>query len=182
MISLIPNVRRSILVLKGVKITDIISEVKIKVEKQIEPVDAGYTPLVSRFTGVDSIKWTNLKCWYCDLIPKGMPKFVPKNIEVKNDGSIHCDMEGVFSHWVCAVEYCYKEKSGSTLGDALDSIKTLRSYITKQPPQITRRAIPRTRRQCYSGNSGLNDEEYTKMLDYLENLSPPTKLTSINYD
>lgn len=181
MIAAIPDARRSILILRGVKLSAIMLNNTVS-ETTPKVAEAGYTPLPTRFIGLESLKWTNLKCWNCGLVPTDYPKFIPRNIEIKSDNSLHCDTEGVFSHWVCAVDYCYKELSEPALSDTLDAIKTMRAYITKQPPQITRRAIPKTKRQCYSGNAGLTDAEYTKILNALENLSPPAKLSSIYYE
>jgi hypothetical protein len=142
-----------------------------------------YTPLPTRFSGMDSHpKWTNLKCWYCDLIPSGFPKFIPRNIELKSTGEIHCDIEGVFSHWACAAEYCYQHLNDTARADALDGIRVMMSVITGRPVTAVRRPIPKTKRQCYCGDSGYSDAEYMKLLDANEKLAGPSAMTGVMFD
>lgn len=174
MISFNPTVRRSILLLKNVKLSSIVANTSVTEVKESVADNSGFLTPPTKFLGLESHpKWTNLKCWNCDMIPPDYPKFIPKNIEVKSDGAITCDIEGNFCRWVCVVDYCYKEMETTQFSDVYDLIKIMKSHLTKKPCVLIRKALPKTKRQCYCGDSGLTDSMYSKQLDMLEALTVP---------
>lgn len=179
-----PTLRKNILVLRGVNCDDVITMGPVSIVTTTQETRGSiYTSMPTRFTGIDNHpKWTNLKCWYCDLMPQGYPKFIPRNIELKADGQLHCDTEGVFSHWSCAAEYCYANLNDTARIDALDGIRTIMSVINGRPVTTIRRPIPKTKRQCYCGDGGYSDAEYTRLLDANEKLAGPSAMTGKNFD
>lgn len=170
-----------ILVLKKVSIEQILAT-PIAIQRTVKTQDSIYTKIPQRFTGLkDHPNFTNLKCWYCDIVPSGYPKFIPSNLEVTRD-TIACDTEGIFSHWCCVVSYCNATMREPLLSDTLQMVNLVKAHINDRDPYPTRSAISKTKRQCYCGDSGMTDSEYTKILDELDKIAPPSKLNGRSYE
>lgn len=167
---MISNSKKSdFLILKGVKLTDFTNK-SISSTKPIEKT-AVYTDIPTKFTKVDNWpKFSNLKCWECDRLVSGYPKFVPMNIRREFDSTLGeyvdvCDVLGNFDEWSCAVRYIYTELPKNQQPDAIQALLIFESKFTGESKKITIQPSPsKTIMQQYCGNSGITTEEYQKKI------------------
>lgn len=123
-----------------------------------QPSVSLYTPIPKHFTSVaNHPKFTNLKCWNCDLNFDTYPCFIPTNLEYGADGRIECGIEGNFHSWNCAASGAKSTRNKVELGDALAAIKLVAALfgvanVSLAPSKILRKE--------YCGDDGLTREEY----------------------
>ena len=122
-----PVKKSNILILKGIypkefAPVDTIYE-KIPIVVNHTDTNIVYTEMLKKFTSVGSWpEFSNLKCWECDQMPTGSPKFIPMNPERDSDGNDICDTYGHFDEWNCAVRYIIKEYPKDQQWDALHTL------------------------------------------------------------
>lgn len=112
-------------------------------------------------------KWpkkTKIHCWYCDNPIFKIPIFIPKSMDLNNDGEFSMKTHGFFCSFSCAYTYSTKRNTNSEqkLSDEKLLIKLFHimngkniKYLTISPNKYLMKR--------YGGN--LSKNEYTKLLD-----------------
>ncbi len=167
--------KTNLLILRGVyardfspidSIYDKNSKYNIKLES-----DTVYTEIPKKFTCVESWpKFSNLKCWNCDQLPKSSPVFIPMNLEMNNISDVY----GHFDKWECAVSHVIKEFPKELQWDALRAISIIESQFTGIRRERIMPAPPKYLMKQYCGKSGLTVKEWQ---DKLETISSDYNLT-----
>jgi hypothetical protein len=120
-----------------------------------------YTEMPKRFVSTETwIKFSNLKCWWCDQMPAGVPKFIPVSIGKDHSGNIVCDVYGHFDEWNCAISYAEREFPPSQVADVLSAICLFESLFSGRRKLKIMGAPPKTLMKAYSGNAGLTPTQY----------------------
>jgi hypothetical protein len=124
-----------------------------------------YTEIPKRFTGVESWpRYSNLKCWYCGLVPASYPCFVPKNIE--SDGTEDaCDPEGVFNTWNCVVAYIMKNYPPTQWWELNEAVLIFESKFSGCRRKKIMPAPPPTLRKEYCGANGITEKQYIEKIE-----------------
>lgn len=158
--------KTDILILRGVFIDDFLGK----------PLDISKKPLInysnipSKFTSVE--EWpelTNLKCWECDRLVTGRPKFIPINCKkTANDADV-CNVLGNFDEWSCAVRYVMTQMPPDQRYDLLQAIYIYEAKFSGKKKLIIHPSPPKILMKTYCGNAGLTPEEYQKKIDDLYN-------------
>jgi hypothetical protein len=142
------------------RVSDVISETSIQTTEML-------IEMPKKFIGVDSwIKFSNLKCWECDLLPVSYPTFIPANPERTLNGPI-CDVVGHFCIWNCAVRYVMREYPKEQQPDILESIALFESLFTGIRRQIIKPSPPKTKRREYCGKNGITVAQWREELAQL---------------
>jgi hypothetical protein len=140
-----------------------VSNVEIE-KKVIEPV-IPYTEMPKKFTGVDSwLKFSNLKCHWCDQLPSSYPKFIPMNLERDKDGEDICDICGHFDEWNCAVAWVEKFFPKDQQWDALKGICLIESKFSGKRREKIMPSPVKTLMKAYSGKDGLTPKQYSDLI------------------
>lgn len=131
-------------------------------------------PLPRVFTGVDSWpKMTTLKCWTCDLIPTGFPRFIPQDPII---GGVPL---GNFCDWPCAVDYIRCRLSKNKQWDAEKNVALVASlFAGRQIIKISASPL-KTCMYEYCGDGGISPDDYR---DLIAKLSQEYSLSSHRID
>lgn len=163
-----PVKKSTLLILRGVYPSDFSPNDtifdKTVVEKKIEP-SVVYTEMPKRFLSASTwIQFSNLKCWECDQMPIGYPKFIPENPEKDKDGNDICDVLGHFCEWNCAVRYALKELPKNQQWDALKAICLFESKFSGKKKEKIQPCPPKTLMKAYCGKNGLTPKQWRDKL------------------
>lgn len=182
-------VRSNILILKGVYPKDFapIDTIYEKLPPVQPEANVVYTEMPRKFTSTRTWpEFSNLKCWECDQMPTGSPKFIPVNPERDADGNDICDVYGHFDEWNCAVRYIEREFSREQQWDALKLLTLFESKFSGRRREKIMPAPSKTAMKAYCGPSGITTKQYREKIaslntDYdlseykLENYKNPIK-------
>ena len=120
-----------------------------------------YGSVPKRFTtAAEWPKFSNLKCWECDLFPESYPKFIPLNPEVDGYGRDVCDSYGNFDEWECAAKWVAEKFSPTQRKDILDAMRIFESKFTGKTRQKIPAAPSKTLMKAYCGELGLTEAQY----------------------
>jgi hypothetical protein len=147
-----------ILRLPGVTIDDIYKKTKPK--KQ--PSKTGPITLHERFVSIST--WptkTQLCCWWCGLTHDNYPKFIPMSVEPSGA----CSTEGSFCEWSCVCAYVVRR--GQNVNNILELVKKYCGIFSDKRPMLIPLSPSPTVRKEYSGDNGLTEEEYRKIIEDL---------------
>jgi hypothetical protein len=125
------------------------------------PSQAIYMDMPKRFISVET--WptvSNLRCWSCDQMTTGYPKFIPLNLEKNANGDDTCDVYGHFHEWNCAARYIYKEFPREQRWDALEALCLIESKFSLCRREKIMPAPPKILMKPYCGNGGLTTKQY----------------------
>lgn len=139
----------------------------VRVEVVHEPAII-YTEIPRRFTGAANwIKFSNLKCWECDLLPRGYPKFVPLYPEKDKNGEDICDAHGHFCEWNCAARYIAHEYAPEQRPDILAALCLFESKFTGRKRKKIMPCPPKTDMKAYCGHSGVTSAQWLAKVEQL---------------
>ncbi len=162
--------RVNLLIIRGVFITDINASPATEAVNEPREAPTRYDEIPKHFTAVD--KWpltTNLKCWSCDLLPPGYPKFIPLNPEKGPENTDICDVYGNFCEWNCAVDYVCRWFPVNQQWDLLEAICLFESKFSGRRKEKIIPAPPKTKMAMYCGSNGMTPEEWRRELHRLNN-------------
>jgi hypothetical protein len=126
-----------------------------------------HTELPNRFISAETWpKFSTLKCWYCDQVPAGYPKFIPINISVV-DGAYTCDPHGHFNEWNCAIRYVLKEFPEEHRTDTLEAICIFEQMFSGRRKAKILPSPSKTQMIAYCGPRGITPKEYGEKIDNL---------------
>lgn len=152
----------NLLVIRGVRPHEFTAYIPPVVKTEPEPL---YMALPRRFTNPSSwIQTTNLKCYYCDLIPTSYPRFIPLNPEVVNDHD-ECDPEGNFCSWNCVCGYIIINYDVALHWDMIRTVCRFESLFTGKLRMIIPPPPPKTLRQEYCGPYGITAKQWKDKLE-----------------
>lgn len=170
-----PIKRTNLLTLRGVYPKDFASDpiydkVGPDVEKKIAEPVVVYTELPKKFTSVDTWpKFSNLKCWECDLLPTSYPRFIPMDPEMDKDGNDTCTPYGHFHKWNCAVRYVMREFPRDQQPDVLELICIFESKFSGKRREKIMPSPPKTLMKAYCGKDGITPKQYEDKIMQLDN-------------
>ena len=97
---------------------------------------------------------SNLKCWICDEIPSGPPRFIPAEYCMIN-GRESSGVLGHFDSWICAALYIKQNFPVEKRADMMQALCIVESSFSGKRKLIIPECVPKTRLKEYCGNSGL---------------------------
>lgn len=123
-----------------------------------------YTMMPRRFVGIDSWpKKSNLRCWYCGIVPTDYPKFIAKN-PCRGPMGDECDTYGHFHTWNCAQKFIETEMPAE---ERWDLSRALCLFEAKFTGKLRRRIVaapPRYLMSAYCGSTGITQDEYDEKI------------------
>jgi hypothetical protein len=123
-----------------------------------------YTETPARFTSKET--WpthSNRRCWECNLVPPGYPRFIPLNPEKIKDEDV-CDAYGHFCEWNCAVRYTMRELPREQQWDILRLICLFESKFSGRRREKIMPAPSRVLMKQYCGNGGLTPKQFREQI------------------
>ncbi len=115
-----------------------------------------YNEIPRRFTTAEEWpKSTNLKCWNCDMLFSGPPRFIPKYPSEES-----CTPEGNFCRANCAAKYVRHHYHPNEQPELLSLISMYESKLTGQPKRKIAPAPSKTEMRAYCGPGGLTQQEW----------------------
>ena len=164
--------KTNLLIIRGVFPKDFTSGTVQKIKPQFDDrkIIPVYTVIPKRFTGV--AKWptsSNLKCWTCDRLFSGYPRFLPSNPERTATGDDYCDAEGNFHSWNCVASWIESKLPRAQQWDANRLICLFESKFTGRMREKILPSTDKTKRKEYCGDHGLTMEQYDASIDKLNN-------------
>jgi hypothetical protein len=165
-----PPVISKKLILKGIYPDDFAQNESIyeKVPQQTQNTEKiiVYTEIPRKFTSVkDWPQFSNLKCWTCDLIPNGYPRFIPENLEKDAEGNDICDARGNFHEWNCAVRYVLTEFPKELQWDTLQAICLFESKFSGRRREKIMPSPSKVSMKEYCGSAGLTQKQYREKIN-----------------
>jgi hypothetical protein len=163
-----------VLVLRGVCLDDI----KTAEDNWVALMDGSIAPVVEGVT-YDSIpahvddpdEWlvrTNLKCWWCGLVPHGSPLTVPL---VMRSGR-RFDPEGIYCDDMCAVAWIEKHVHMAQQWERTNNMRMFSEYVLGVAPRdIVIPAPPPTRMQPYGGTMTRREYENAKLRQQVQQVT-----------
>ena len=166
-------VRNRKLILTGVFMRDldkISAQLTSSIPSQTVESVSIFTPLPSRFTGVDTWpKTSNRLCWSCDLIPRDYPRFIPMNM-AEVDGHEVCDAYGHFNTWNCAVRYINRELQPEQRECARRRISIFEAMFSGKYKEKIVEAPNKVIMKAYCGDVGITPQQYCDRIDALNEM------------
>jgi hypothetical protein len=143
--------------LYGVFPKDFMEILKIENKPSVERKIYTDMPTVWR-PGCDWPQQSNLKCWICDEIPSGPPRFVPVNYCMSGKDE-HSGVLGHFDKWICAARYILINYTGDKRADMMQALCIVESYESGKRKPCIPGCVMKTELKEYSGNGGITHAE-----------------------
>jgi hypothetical protein len=132
-----------------------------------------YDKIPSHFYSLEQwIKQTNILCWFCSNIIRGVPVFVPKHIEARcfdhtNEKGYTINVEGVFCKFSCGQAYIDLVYSSdlSIYLNRCDMLKLLYHIFNGRRTAYIKPSPPKYKMIQYGGN--VSPADYEKEIEIL---------------
>lgn len=111
---------------------------------------------------------TNLKCWYCGLVPMSYPRFIPVNPRKDDKGADICDVEGNFHSWPCVISFIEAHKPKSEQADLCQLVCLFEGKFSGKIKNKIIKAPDKTKMKDYCGPEGITHEQYDALIEQSE--------------